>query len=88
MDAVCNDVTILAEQGKVKGFFNNVGNATKLGGLLEDIRDAMMEYQVCISPNYLVFQYLIFKPDFIATRYLQQQLSAHREFYPFALYSC
>ena len=36
----------LAEQGKVEGFFNNVKNADKLGGLVEDIRDAVMEYQV------------------------------------------
>jgi len=37
----------LAKQGKVDGFFNNLKNADKLGGLVEDIRDAVMEYQVC-----------------------------------------
>lgn len=36
----------LVEQGKVAGFFNNMKNADKLGGLAEDIRDAMMDYQV------------------------------------------
>jgi hypothetical protein len=36
----------LVEQGKVEGFFKNVKNADKLGGLVEDIRDAMMGYQV------------------------------------------
>jgi len=36
----------LAGQGKVEGFFNNVSNADKLGGLVEDIRDALMDYQV------------------------------------------
>jgi len=36
----------LAEQGKVEGFFNNVKNADKLDGLVEDIRDAVMDYQV------------------------------------------
>jgi len=35
----------LAEQGKVKGFFDNFRNADKLGGLVEGIRDAVMEYQ-------------------------------------------
>jgi len=30
----------------IEGFFNNVLNADKLGGLVEGIRDAMMEYQV------------------------------------------
>ena len=37
----------MEEQGKVEGFFNNVENADRLGGLVEDIRDAMIEYQVC-----------------------------------------
>jgi hypothetical protein len=36
----------LAEQGKIEGFFNNIRNADKLGGLVEDIRDAAMDYQV------------------------------------------
>ena len=38
----------LVEQGKAKGFVNNVENADKLGSLVEDIRDAVMEYQVYI----------------------------------------
>jgi len=37
----------LAEQGKVEGFFSNVKNADKLDGLVEDICDAVMDYQVC-----------------------------------------
>ena len=36
----------LASQGKIEGFFNNVKNADKLGGLVDDIRDAIIEYQV------------------------------------------
>lgn len=40
------------EQGKAEGFFNNVKNADKLGGLVEDIRDAMMDYQVCIHGRF------------------------------------
>ena len=43
----------MAEQGKIKGFFKNVDNAGKLGGLVEDIRDAMMEYQVCIHELFI-----------------------------------
>jgi len=39
----------LEEQGTVEGFFNNVVNADKLDSLVEGIRDAMMEYQVCES---------------------------------------
>ena len=36
----------LKKQGKAKGFFNNTENAGKLSSLVEEIRDAMMEYQV------------------------------------------
>jgi len=48
LEDVCRDLALLEEQGRVEGFFNNVVNADKLGGVVEDIRDAMMEYQVCI----------------------------------------
>jgi len=43
---VLRDLGPLEAQGKVEGFFTNAENANKLGGLVEDIRDAMMEYQV------------------------------------------
>ena len=44
---VHQDLTLLEEQGKVKGFLKNVKNADKLSGLVEDIHDIMMDYQVC-----------------------------------------
>ena len=40
------DLAPLEKQGKVEGFFNNAENAGKLSGLVEEIRDVMMEYQV------------------------------------------
>ena len=43
---VGRDLVPLKKQGKVEGFFNNAENAGKLSGLVEEIRDAMMEYQV------------------------------------------
>jgi hypothetical protein len=52
LEDIDQDLSRLAEQGKLEGFFNNVENANKLGGLVEDIRDAMIEYQVRI-PNRL-----------------------------------
>ena len=48
LQGVRRDLAVLEEQGKVAGFFNNSENASKLGSLVEDIRDVMMEYQVCI----------------------------------------
>ena len=46
MEDVCRKLAPLKEQENVEGFLNNVQNVDKLGGLVEDIRDAMMEYQV------------------------------------------
>ena len=53
LDGVLQNLALLAEPEKAKGFLNGVGNANKLGGLLEDIRDAMMDYRVCTSPDHL-----------------------------------
>ena len=44
---ILQDLVPLAQQGKVTRFLNNAKDAEKLGGLIEDIRDAMLEYQVC-----------------------------------------
>lgn len=52
LEGVRRELTLLIDQGKVAGFFNNVKNADKLGGLTEDIRDAMMDYQVCSQSSY------------------------------------
>ena len=49
LEHIRQELALLAEEGKVKGFFNNVDNADRLGGLVEDIRDVMMDYQVCVS---------------------------------------
>jgi hypothetical protein len=70
----------MSKQGKVQDFFNNVKNADKLSGLVEDIREAMMDYQVGTS-NYSFLPCLMSMLDFTATRYLRQELPAHRESY-------
>lgn len=44
----------LAEQGKVRGFFNDVKNVDKLGDLVEDIHDAVIHYQVCICKLFIM----------------------------------
>ena len=49
LENIRQELALLAEQGKAKGFFKNVDNADKLSGLVEDIRDVMMDYQVCVS---------------------------------------
>jgi len=77
----------LEDQGKVKGFFTNVKNADKLGSLVEDIRDAMMGYQVCVCKLFVPGTYLTFAPGFVTARHLRQELSAHRESHPLAFRS-
>ena len=88
LEGVRLNLTLLADQGKVEGFLNNVGNADTLGGLLEDIRDTMMEYQVRRSLCHLALQRLTFESDFITTRYLRQELSDHRESHSYPLSPC
>ena len=47
MEDIHRDLALLGEQGKAEGFFNNVKNSDKLSDLVEDIRDAIVDYQVC-----------------------------------------
>ena len=60
LEGIRRDLALLGEQGKAKGFFNNVENADKLGGLVEDVRDAVMDYQVRIPLNGLSYSCLSF----------------------------
>ncbi|KAF9648430.1 hypothetical protein BDM02DRAFT_3187181 [Thelephora ganbajun] len=51
LEKIAGELIPLAEQGMVEGFFNSVKNADKLGGLVEGIRDAMMEYQTSLQQD-------------------------------------
>ena len=64
------DLVLLEEQGKIEDFLNNVRNTDKLGSMLEDIRDAIIEHQVRVSFNQLSLLYLMPNPNFVAARYL------------------
>ena len=66
---IYRDLARLEKQGKVEGFIKNVENADKLGGAVEDIRDAMVEYQVCLL-IYPPSASLTFAPDFVTARSL------------------
>ena len=78
---VRRDLAPLEQQGKAAGFFNNFENAGTLGSLVEDIRDAMVEYQVCVL-NHSSPSRLTFVLDLIATRSLRQEFPTHRESHP------
>ena len=68
LQAVNQDLDLVAKQGNIEGFFRNLENADRFSGLVEDIRDAMVEYQVCF--NNVSLPHLTFASDFIAARYL------------------
>ena len=76
LDNVLQELKVLEKQGKVEGFFTNVKNAEKLAGLVEDIRDAVMDYQVC-GQNNLISPCLIPSSEFVATRHLLQELQTY-----------
>jgi hypothetical protein len=48
LEDIHQSLTLPAEQGKVMGFLTNTENAQRINGLVEDIREALMDYQVCV----------------------------------------
>ena len=52
LDKALQDLEPLAERGKVTAFLNNVKDADVVTGLADDIRDAMMDYQVCSQSTF------------------------------------
>ena len=47
LEDILQELTLLERRGKVTRFLNSARDVDKLSGLVEDIRDAMMDYQVC-----------------------------------------
>lgn len=47
---VHQEIVRLAEQGKVARFLTKAENARKINSLVEDIRQIVVDYQVC-APN-------------------------------------
>jgi len=81
LQGVRRDLAPLEQQGKGVGFFNNFENAGTLGSLVEDIRDALVEYQVCVL-NHSSPSCLTFVLDLIATGSLRQEFPTHCESQP------
>ena len=55
LEDIRRDLNLLEEQGKVVGFLTKTENVQRVGGLVEDIREALMGYQVCLS-NYSFYR--------------------------------
>jgi len=49
LEDVHQELALLAGQGKVTEFLANAENAQRIDDLVEDIRQVMMDYQVCLS---------------------------------------
>ena len=47
LDIILKDLTALAQRGAVTRFLKNTEDMDKLGSMVEDVRDAVVEYQVC-----------------------------------------
>jgi len=47
LQKILQELELVAKQGNVEGFLNNAKNADKVRGLVGDIGDAVMDYQVC-----------------------------------------
>ena len=72
LEDILPELGSLIEQGNVEGFFNNVKNADKLDDLVEDTRDATMDYRVCI------YELLISGASDIRTRLQYSKISTTR----------
>ena len=55
-------------ENNLADFLNDPENAQRLNGLVEDVRYALMDYQVCI-PKHSLLSGLTSASDFTATRY-------------------
>ena len=70
LDQVLRELEPLAERGKIARFIHNVKDAETLTGLADDIRDAMMDYQVRTTQHLLLGLGLNLPQDRAAARYL------------------
>jgi len=70
LETAHQSLALPAEQGSVMEFLTNAKNVERINSLVEDIHEALMDYQVCML-NCLFLLYLTFVLDFITARYIQ-----------------
>lgn len=51
LENICQGLTLPAGQGEVMSFLANTENAQRINSLVEDIHEALMDYQVCMKNN-------------------------------------
>ena len=70
LEEIHQELDLLARPGKTVGFLANAKSAQRIGGIVEDIRQVMMDYQVGVLTHSFLLLRLTNVSDFIATRYL------------------
>ena len=69
LENIFQSLTLPEDEGKVMEFLTNTENAQRINGLVEDIFEALMEYQVCgldySSPLCLTFMLDIFTKGYL-----------------------
>ena len=48
LEEIHQELDILVGQGKTAGFLANTERAQRISGIVEDIRQVLMDYQVCV----------------------------------------
>jgi len=74
----------LEQRGKVTRFLNGTEDAAELGGMVEGIRDVIMDYQARAQSGRF-FLSLTSALDVLATGYLREKLPVDRESYSLAI---
>ena len=77
LEEIHQELDLLVGQGKAVGFLANAETAQKISGLVEDIREVMMDYQVRVLTHRFLLSFLTNAPGLPATGYLRQRLSTH-----------
>ena len=70
LEEIHHELDLLARQGKTAGFLANSENTQRISGLVEDIRQAMTDYQVRALTHPFLLSCLTNVLDLITTRYL------------------
>ena len=71
LEDVRRGLTIPSEQGKLVGFLANAENAQMINGLVEDLRETLMDYQVWISNYSFSITSNLHVIDLVTTGYLR-----------------
>ena len=70
LEDICQNLTLPEEQGEIVEFLTKTENAQKVNGLVEDVHEVLMGYQVCIL-HHPFSSVSDLQLDFIATGYPQ-----------------